>query len=264
MKAIISLVALSFLLAACSPSKQDILRQQQLAQKRAEAARLEAQERALAAQTRLANAHQNLRHNAAPAQTPAQALKLLESTEPNKIYYFTADLQADKYNYSQETQSFAIVGLRVVHKNRESNENFSTLLEALKRNNALELILAKETQLNNLHQLIEKPNTARVAAFIPNIKTDRLLLTRNQKWSWNSRAFNDLDWLTSPEIAWEITSNYDFKMQVGLRFCSQEPCLVKHSYQDHPTYTYQADVMSILIYRSDNKEVVAEFINDRP
>lgn len=264
MKFLFPLLALSVLLSACGPSKQEILRQEILAQQRAEAARIEAQERADRAHARLEEARQHLSSSTTENISTQDTLHLLRNAETNKAYFFSIDLQAEKYNYNQKLQSFALVGLRTVDSSKTGNENFATLLTTLKTDKALELILAKEVEFNRLNQAVEKAGTQRIASLIPNIKTNQSLVIKNAAWQWNTGAFNDLNWQVDPEQAWELTSKHELKLQIGLRFCTHAPCLVTHDYQQHKTYSYQADVLSLLIYRADNKEVLAEFVSEQP
>lgn len=247
MKALVSLLSLSLLLAACGPSKEEILRQQILAQQRAEIARLEAQTRAQRAQERLLAAQQQLANKAdISALGLAATGKLLDNVTPTKSYYFDIGLQADKYNYGQELQSFAIIGMRIVNSQN------------------LELILASEKTENHLYQTIEKPSGKRLSALMENIKQQNILLKRDNNWRWNASNFNDFDWLVGPEEAWDLTSKAQLNMQLELRFCALGPCQSDYNYQGHPTTSYQAEVLSLLIYRTDNRKILASFVSDRP
>lgn len=251
MRVLISLLGLSLLLSACGPSKEEILRQQMLAQQRAEAAQLEAQERAQRVQQRLQTAEQHLQDKSSIKPLSLSSAKaLFNNLKGNQSYYFDINLQADKYNYGQEMQSFAIVGMRTL-KSENSDNN-------------LELILAKEEIENNFHQRVEKAQGERISATFKNIKQPKQLLAPDHSWRLNTGIFNDFDWLVEPEEAWSLTSNIEFNMQIELRLCSLSDCQTAHQYQEHPTTSYQAEVLSLLIYRTDNREILGRFVSERP
>lgn len=249
MKALIILLSCATLLSACGPSKQEILQQQLLAQQRAEAARLEALQAAERAQERLSQARWRLQQAEQNTATPQKLLSVLNNANPNQTYYFDLNLQPEKYHYANQQQRFAIIGLRPLHPHEQS---------------ALELILARSTELNNLHQQVEIPAAERVSALIDNIKQAGKLISRQPNWQWHTGAFQDFEWHTSPEVAWELTSQQKVKMQVGLRFCQQTPCAKHYQHQQHPTTGFYGELLSVLIYQEEDNKILAEFISDRP
>lgn len=251
MRVLITLIGLSLSLSACGPSKEEILRQQMLAQQRAEIAQLEAQEQALRVQQRIQTAEQYLQDKTSVEPLDlASAKTLFNSLKGNQSYYFDVNLQADKYNYGQELQSFAIIGMRSL-KSESFDNNF-------------ELILAKEEIENNFHQWVEKSDGKRISANFKDIKQPQQLLALNQNWQINAGIFNDFDWRTEPEEAWSLTSNITLNMQIELRLCNLSDCQTTHQYQEHPTTSYQAEVLSILIYRTDNRKLLGRFVSERP
>lgn len=262
MKALITLLGLSFLLVACGPSKEEILRQQMLIQQKADAERIEAQNRAKRAQDRLQAAIMHQRDSANDNLTISEANAIVSQLQINKSYYFNVDLQTDKYNYDQEIQSFSVIGMRVIHKDRNTIENIGILFDQMRINSALDIILAKETTENNLHQIIETDRGQRITAVLPNFKNAQTLQAKKDKWQLNESFFNDFDWVTTPEEAWKLTSVTGLKAQMELRFCDYAPCKTQYEYQNHPTTSYQAKVLSLIVYRADTKQIVAGFVSD--
>lgn len=275
----------SLLSSACSgPSKEELRRMQLLQAQRAELAAQQAQQAALRRQQirneRIQAADQALAALHTPTQKkqtqqiPAQErIKLIFSDQknatlpPGDTYFQIFQLQPAKYNYAQNKQSFSIVGMRNLPDSKVYSPLFpdesARYQPGQKAKSVLEFTLLEETELNRLGQPLLKENGNRWVAATLNIKNSSSLSNKHADWVWEPGLFEDLSWLTAPEISYPYTAKRELQIQIGFRLCQRKNrCYLNSDYQQHPTQAVRAEVLSAVVFNTRTHEVLARFISE--
>ena len=257
----------------CGPSKEELLRQQLLEAQRQEDARREAErlaaERDARVQSRLNDARDTWSQQNYLSSDLLDTLfggELTSDLRAGKTYYAEFELQAAKYNYGDNKQSFVIVGMRNLPNSTVYSPIFPDEKAAYqpgqKAKSVLEFTLRNETEENRLAQIVEKEDGHRWVAAALNFKEYESLATLQSSWRWEPGLFEDLSWYITPEKAYEQTSGRNLTMQIGFRFCPLQRCKLEHQYRKHPIDAIRSDVISIVIGNRTNGSVLAEFVRE--
>jgi len=270
---IISLSLILVFIAGCSgQSTAELRRLQMLEAQRAEEATREAQklaaERDTRIQTRLNDAHNAWENDR--NLTSIDITSLFENhgaqLTAGKTYFVEFELQAARYNYGEDKQSFTIVGMR----NLPSSKVYSPIFpdeNALyqpgqKAKSVLEFTLRDEKEENQMAQLVEREDGQRWVAAVLNFKDYESLVTLQNSWRWEPGLFDDISWHVPPEVAYPQTSSRSLSMQIGFRFCPLDRCYLDSNYRKHAIHGVRADVISIAIGNRDTDNILAEFVRD--
>ena len=174
-------------ITACSgPSKEELRRMQMLEAQRAEQAALEAQREAAAQEARVRSRKAEALSAWQRQQTiPAADINTLFSADagqqfhPGQTYFVQFELQAAKYNYSDNKQSFTLVGMRNLPNSAVYGPLFpddqAQYQPGQLAKSVLEFALKEETGENRLGQQILRPRGQRWVAATLNFKTYNIL-----------------------------------------------------------------------------------------
>lgn len=274
-------LVLTLFLAACGPSKQELMRLDLLAQEQARAAAEQAEKEAKILQNRLnkrmsaADTHwankQYLKHNEIIDLFSSQDKRFdgLSDSElkQQSTYFVNYPLQAARYQYSKGFHPFNIVGIRSLPDSGPYSNLFpdeaADYAPGHSAKSVVEFVLHQDLEQSRLGQHVLMENGHRWVATVLNFKNYRALKSYNREWKWVPGVFEDIKWTAAPEKTHEQTDSRALEVQLGLQFCTQEKrCYTNIDYQGHPTHAVRAEVMSIYVGNRTTGEILAKFVRE--
>lgn len=271
----------TLLLAACGPSKQELMRLDLLAQEQARIAAEQAQKKAEIRRNRInnrisdANAHwsnqQYLNDQDVMALFSSQDQRFEgltdEELQQQKTYFISYPLQAARYQYKQGFHPFRIVGIRSLPDSGPYSDLFpdeaADYAPGHSAKSVVEFVLHQDLEKNGLGQDVLMDNGHRWVATVLNFKNYPALKSFNRDWKWIPGVFEDIKWTAAPEKTHEQSDTRALEVQLGLRFCTlADRCFNTIDYQGHPTHAVRAEVISIYVGNRDTGKVLAKFVRE--
>lgn len=272
---------LTLLLAACGPSKQELMRLELLAQEQARIAAEQAQKEADIRRKRINKRIANADIHWAGKQylNDKEVIDLFSSQDKRfdalsdselkqkSTYFVSYPLQAARYQYNKGFHPFNIVGIRSLPDSGPYSDLFpdeaADYAPGHSAKSVLEFVLHQDLVKNRLGQDVLMENGHRWVATVLNFKNYPALKSYNRDWKWIPGVFEDLKWSAAPEKTHAESDSRALEIQLGLRFCTLEDrCYSNIDYQGHPTHAVRAEVMSIYVGNTDTGKVLAKFVRE--
>jgi hypothetical protein len=267
------------LLAACGPSKQELVRLDLLAQAQARAAAAQAQQEANIRNKRMNSRLQSadlhwvnknyLTKENVQALFSSQDRRFAGLTdvelEQQSTYYINYPLQAARYNYKKGFHPFRIVGIRSLPNSGSYSSLFpdeaADYVPGQSAKSVVEFTLHRDLEKNRLGQEVLMKKGHRWVAAVLNFKNYSPLKVYNREWQWIPGVFEDIKWNASPEETHAQSDGRHLEVQLGLRFCTLEDrCFSNIDYQGHPTHAVRAEIISIYVGNRESGEILAKFV----